>query len=1051
MNGKKIITSIVLSISILLVVFACGKNEEKTDENAIIISETDTEILFGNFYREADKWSHTYNPTEDAESILKKEAIKWMILDKDEKKKEMTLITKFAIDIYQVDETKLQKDLNWSNSNLREYINDNLFNEMFDEKDKKSIVKTVIKDKSLNNIKSEIESSDNMFLLSADEVKKYNVEKTVATNYASDKGSIYYSTNCTWWLRTSAILSDRLCFVDINGNVNYEGAKENAKNMIRPTIKVKFNYKKDVEKNNDETINVVKDIEGGVPVGLAGYEIELGKYRFLDNENESIKWIVLDKDENDHKALIISKYGLENMHFDKMGKLTSTWDKSELRKWLNSDFLRTAFTIDDEKYILDTNVVSEDNMETGTYDGKDTIDKVFLLSLSEAKKYFANMKTICLPAFVNDKANQRDGASPYVSWWLRTPGDKSGKICTSYHYDNRNKFDSNGKFATSVSAVRPCMWIKYVDKELVSENDGKSRLIIGDVNSHVGFGKYYTLNYDYIIEKLDWKVLYKDEENKKALLLSSYAIDNIPYNDKYDIVTWENSYAREWLNNDFYNFAFNTQDKKKIVKTKLSNYNYFSSEDGGNDTEDYVFLLSADEALYYLDEDMRCEITPYAIDKKGAHFGCGVSDDGKNTYYKYANYALRTPADNGYTTKSIHSVGYMIDGAEEPIKGASIRPAIWVNYRDGAEDRSDIDEINIDDNQKNIDFVSNNKALMNNTTSHLYSDGMMISKDDKIVEMGRYPQIRKIDDEKLEKFKSDPSKSFTLEYIEIEDDIKWIVLDYDEKEGKALLFSEKILDGNPDSESGLSVKWSESKLRKFLNGEFFDKAFNSEEKNNILMTKLETKIVSYNDENEETEDKIFAISDEEIHHYYPDMKSRIAKMTSYAASKVPYADGEKNTGSYWIRGIDEYVDGYNGKTYYEFMKRDVTGVRPAMWVKVNKDLDNIMYKNFITYERYESLINAMFSKDVDNYDNFPVTNKFKVENEGGLFKRYELNADDNYTYCIFVDKDTQAIKIYEYYDEYEGGYYKSTYNTREIDLVYTMDQYKFIDEITTVK
>lgn len=1058
MNGKKIILGLVLLLSLLCTLFACEKNENKIDENALIIKETDSEILFGNFYREADKWSHTYNPPSDAKSTLKKEAIKWLILDKDEKKKEMTLITKFAIDVCVVEEGKLKSDLNWKNSNLREYINASLFDELFDESDKKSIVEVSIKDKQRNNINSTIETKDKMYLLSDEEVIKYALGQVSATDYAIDKGAArFLNSSNAWWLRTSAVHSDRLCFVDQNGKINYDGAKENAHNTIRPVIRVKFGYesgkKEDITSVSADKSLEIENVEGGVPVGIVGYEIDFGTYRFLDKDKESIKWIVLDKDEKENKALVISKYALDARRFDSSDKNKSTWDNSELRQWLNSEFLNTAFNEDEKKYIFDTKVLSEDNMEMGTYDGEDTIDKVFLLSLNEAKKYLSGVKTYCLPGFITDKVNQRDGVSPFAAWWLRTPGSKSGRICTAgARFDNRNSFDTHGHSADQKTFVRPCMWIKYVDKKLTDVHDDKARLIVGDKDSTVKFGKYYMKARDEYtgessgFEDISWIVKYKDEENKKALLVSEYCIDNMFYNDTYDMLTWENSYVREWLNYYFYNVAFNTEEKRMIAKTKLLNYNFYSIEDGGNDTEDNVFILSAEDMLEYFDNDKKAKVTYYAMFEKDAYYKSGEDDNGITGYY--GNYLLRNPSDNGYLNKTIHSGGYVIDGFEDQMKGASLRPAIWVNYNDEKvnwdKDETKKEIIATSSDLNNINFVSGKIKNINSLDSSSYSDGMLIAKNEKIFKMGSYPQIYKIDDESMKEFHENPSKTPNMKYVTINDSIKWIVLDYDEKEGKALLFSEKILDGYPYSDSGLNDSWSDSKLRKFLNEEFYNKAFSNAEKNNILTTELKTVSSSSDDKQDESNDKIFILSDEDIKNYYPDWKSRIGKMTSYAAKSVPYDDGEKNTGSYWIRGRNQYVSGHNGNMYWEWFRKDISGVRPAMWVKVNKKADDILYKNFITFGRYESLINLMFDKGIDNYDDYPVTDKFKKENLGGLFKKYELNDDDHYSYSIFVDKDKQAIKIYEYYDE---SFYGDTKKVRELNLMYSLNSDKYIDDI----
>ena len=103
-----------------------------------------------------------------------------------------------------------------------------------------------------------------------------------------------------------------------------------------------------------------------------------------------------------------------------------------------------------------------------------------------------------------------------------------------------------------------------------------------NVGDEVTFGSY---NW-YIIGKSDNGVtlLMKNNLMKKA------------YNDSYTDVTWETCTLRTYLNGEFYN-SFSSEDKAKIAlthNTNPNNPNYSTS--GGNATEDYIYLLSIDEA-----------------------------------------------------------------------------------------------------------------------------------------------------------------------------------------------------------------------------------------------------------------------------------------------------------------------------------------------------------------------------------------------------------------------------------------------------------------------
>lgn len=122
----------------------------------------------------------------------------------------------------------------------------------------------------------------------------------------------------------------------------------------------------------------------------------------------------------------------------------------------------------------------------------------------------------------------------------------------------------------------------------------------------------YTRNGDYILfghyeqdgdtsngpEPVEWEVL--EESDGRMLLISRYVLDAMPYNTEKTDVTWEKSSIRQWLNDDFYNNAFDADEQKGIVKVKLSNPNNACwGTKGGKDTEDHVFLLSAEELRKY--------------------------------------------------------------------------------------------------------------------------------------------------------------------------------------------------------------------------------------------------------------------------------------------------------------------------------------------------------------------------------------------------------------------------------------------------------------------
>ena len=126
--------------------------------------------------------------------------------------------------------------------------------------------------------------------------------------------------------------------------------------------------------------------------------------------------------------------------------------------------------------------------------------------------------------------------------------------------------------------------------------------------------KYFTsghiivtgVKYQFKVEPIKWRIL--SENNGTLFLLSENALDN-PAFDKLKLNDYDTSNIRTWLNNDFYNIAFNSTEKQKILTTEVDNSAKSANpygkpnefDNGGNygsliNTFDKVFLLSVEEA-----------------------------------------------------------------------------------------------------------------------------------------------------------------------------------------------------------------------------------------------------------------------------------------------------------------------------------------------------------------------------------------------------------------------------------------------------------------------
>lgn len=235
-----------------------------------------------------------------------------------------------------------------------------------------------------------------------------------------------------------------------------------------------YNMFKELEDYKDAS-EFVHDLKQEYPI-LTYYDAEigdgvyLGKYEQdnnLDNGPEPIRWIVLDRSED--QILVVSQYVLECMAYN--AKFTDvTWETCSLRRWLNNDFLNIAFDNDEQMLIQSTVLYNHDNPTFGTNGGDNTTDNIFVLSVNEAEKYL-------MPSYQNyarpSKYVEAEGVyieDGYCSQWLRTPGYTNSFVSLiSTDGEIHGISDGYGGHGAGVDGdigpVRPALWI-----DLTSEN-----------------------------------------------------------------------------------------------------------------------------------------------------------------------------------------------------------------------------------------------------------------------------------------------------------------------------------------------------------------------------------------------------------------------------------------------------------------------------------------------------------------------------------------------------------------------------------------------------
>ena len=191
-----------------------------------------------------------------------------------------------------------------------------------------------------------------------------------------------------------------------------------------------------------------------------------------DNGTEKIEWIVLDV--QDGKCLLLSRYCLDSKPYHSKGK-TITWKDSALRKWLNSDFLDSAFLPAEQEIIA---VTAVDNSRKQGYakwkktkGGKNTRDRVFLLSCAEASQYLgvafggsfnaaacaeATAYAVGKGAYCENVHEADIPDTVYAWWWLRSPG--SVQTAAAGVGGHGTLLDSGINWEEA--CVRPALWVK---------------------------------------------------------------------------------------------------------------------------------------------------------------------------------------------------------------------------------------------------------------------------------------------------------------------------------------------------------------------------------------------------------------------------------------------------------------------------------------------------------------------------------------------------------------------------------------------------------------
>ncbi len=797
------------------------------------------------------------------------------------------------------------------------------------------------------------------------------------------------------------------------------------------------------------------DIEAAV-----GQIIEFGSWE-QDNDTENgpepIEWQVLRIE--DDFALVISVKGLEARPWN-AEKSSAGWENSTLRDWLNGEFYEKAFGTTGPDYVGQSFNSNPGNPATGNAAGRNTKDSIFLLSLDEAVTWMPSNAERTRALGIYAEMQGAIGSGGNGMWWLRTGGRDAGTaayvdvdgsinesgfdadadyimVCpafwfklkgtrtglvpptpqptatptntpaaaqteayfrltsevlqTSYAQTREVFYSTQTKMAEPTSTPSPAPSNTPVPTSLPSPT-----AITAAKGGFIVFGHYEQDNdLSNGPEPIIWQVL--EVENDRALVISKYGLDTKPYNEVDAHVTWETCTLRKWLNGDFYNSAFSSQEKTLIEEVTIPNKNNERfGTGGGNPTSDRIFLPDIDEAYLKVSFDDRpCEITAYA------------KANGAFAYEGFSWWWLRSPGIDGNLAARVNVDGSVFDtGSGVDSNDVVVRPAFWL----------DLSTVPAAENIPEPEHTNTASDLSALQTGDIIAFGSL--EQDNDLSNGDEP-------------------------------IEWQVLTVDN--GRALLISRYILDSKLYNEDRTDVTWETGTLRRWLNRDFYNSAFTGEEKNRIQES------VILNPDNASfgtaggntTTDRIFLLSIDEVKQYFPDDESRKCLATARARDNGAWTDSVYRTSWWWLRspGItgdaSSIVETY-GALYESgiFVDNAGGGVRPAFWLDLSDDPEksntsqpassdlhipaDLHAGDFISFGQYEQDNNKKKGPEPIEWQVLAVENGKAL-----LISTHVLDAKQYHTSLTDVTWESSTLRTW-----LNGEFYNNTFSDAEKNRIW---------------
>lgn len=160
-------------------------------------------------------------------------------------------------------------------------------------------------------------------------------------------------------------------------------------------------------------------------------------------------------------------------------------------------------------------------------------------------------------------------------------------------------------------------------------------------------------------------------ENGKALLLSKYALDSVPFNNCRKRISWKDSDLFRWLNSDFIVSAFNAEEQQQLVyrNADIKKPKILFSES----VPERVSILSSAEIDEYFETDAArtCIASSYCL-KNALHF-----IDSTNCFAW-----VKSDSDEVGRSLAVTPMGDIIHTKYVDDNTIAVRPVITINISD---------------------------------------------------------------------------------------------------------------------------------------------------------------------------------------------------------------------------------------------------------------------------------------------------------------------------------------------------------------------------------